>query len=64
MYLVINKSLTLPILQTFSCCYLCKLQNSDIGVVGYMDVISPEKRFTELWQIPPETPCIHANNFS
>jgi hypothetical protein len=64
MYVVIDKSLTVPILQNFSFHYFCKLQNSDIGIFGYIDVISPEKRLTEVWYIPPETLCIHTNNFS
>ena len=29
------------------------------GCIGYIDVIYPQERSTEVWQNPTETPCIN-----
>jgi hypothetical protein len=42
----------------FSRHYLHNRPSSDVGMFGYIDVKKNNKRSPELWQIPPETPCI------
>jgi len=53
MYLVINKCVTAVILSNFSRHYLRNRSTSDIGVLGYIGVQSPE-----VWHIPPGALCI------
>ena len=42
----------------FSGQYLCNRSTLDIGVLGYIGVVSPKEHSPEVWSFPPVTPCI------
>ena len=58
MYLVINKCVTAAILSNFSRHYLRNRSTLNIGVLGYIGVFQLKEHSSEVWHIPPGTPCI------
>ena len=52
MYLVINKRVTAVIISNFSRHYLRNRSTSDIGVLGYIGVLSRKDHSNEVWHIP------------
>ena len=59
MYLVINKCVTAVKVSKFSEHYLRNRSNLDIGVLGYIGIVWPKEHSSEVWHIPPGTPCIN-----
>jgi len=58
MYLVINKCVTAVKVSNLSGHYLRNRSTLDIGVLGYIGIVSPKEHPPEVWHIPPGTPCI------
>ena len=58
MYLVINKCVTAVKVSHFSGHYLCNLSTLDIGVLGYIGILSHKEHPLEVWHIPPGTLCV------
>ena len=58
MYLVINKCVTAVKVSNFSGHYLRNRSTLDIGVLGYIGIVSHKERPPEVWHIPPGTLCI------
>jgi hypothetical protein len=58
MYLVINKCATPVKTSNFSGHYLRNLSTLDIGVLGYINILSHTERPPEVLHIPPGTFCI------
>jgi hypothetical protein len=42
----------------FSGHYLRNRSTLDIGVLGYIGIVWPKEHSTEVWSVPPVTPCI------
>ena len=58
MYLVISKCVTAVKVSYFSGHYLRNRSNLDIGVLGYIGILQHKEHPSEVWHIPPGTPCI------
>ena len=60
MYLVINKWVIAVNVSNFSGQYLRNHWTLDIGVLGYIGIVWPKEHSSEVWSVPPVTPCILA----
>jgi hypothetical protein len=58
MYLAINKCVTAVKVSNFSGHYLRNRSTLDIGVWGYIGILSHKEHSPEVWHIPPGTACI------
>ena len=58
MNLVISKCVTAVNVSNFSCHYLRNRSTLDIGVLGYIGILSHKEHPPEVWSVPPVTPCI------
>jgi hypothetical protein len=59
MYLVINNCVTAVTVSNFPGHYLRNISTLDRGVLGYIGMLYHKEHPPEVWQIPPETPCIY-----
>ena len=59
MNLVISKCVTAVKVSNFSGHYLRNRSTSDIGVLGYIDIVQHKEHSPEVLSIPPGTPCIY-----
>ena len=59
MYLVINKCVTAVKVSNLSGHYLRNCSTLDIGVLGYVGILSHKEHRPEVWHIPPGTPYLY-----
>jgi len=57
--LVINKCVTAVKVSNLSGHYLRNRSTLDIGVLGFIGILSHKEHPPEVWHIPPGTPCIY-----
>ena len=58
MNLVISKCVTAVKVSNFTGDYLPNRSTLDIGVLGFLGIVSHKEHPPEVWSLPPVTPCI------
>ena len=58
MNLAISKCVTAVKVSNFTCHHLGNRSTLDIGVLGYIGIVWHKEHPSEIWSIPPVTPCI------